>query len=155
MGLITEFFFGRLTKIQDEKIGKLTAKIKSDNPSLNYTWTGEYKLDGQAKPTVFILEGNDVGPYGEQLKSVHRIVDTLDGIISRVDKELKERLNIKQRFKYDWTKEFYVAAIVPCDPDVKGAGIQFEISLEPIKEDDTDYVGLIWNNDRLTEIEAK
>ena len=155
MGLISEFFFGRLTKIQDEKIGELKTKVKSDNPSINYTWTGEHKLDGQAKPTVFILEGNNIGPYGEQLKSVHRIVDTIGDIIARVDKELKERLNIKQRFKNDWTKEFYVAAIVPYDPDVKGVGIQFEINFEPIKEDDTDYVGLIWNNDRLTEIEAK
>lgn len=69
MGLISEFFFGRLTKIQDKKIGELKTKIKSDNSSINYTWTGEHKLDGQAKPTVFILEGNNLGPYGRANQS--------------------------------------------------------------------------------------
>lgn len=155
MGLISEFLFGRQIKIQDNKIGELTAKVNGDNPSINYTWTGEHNLTGQRKPTVFILEGNNVGPYRDQLKGVHRIVDTLDNIIAQVDKELKGRLNIKQRFKGDWTKEFYLAAITPYDPDVKGEGKQFEINFEPIREDDTDYVGLLWNNDRLTEIEAK
>jgi hypothetical protein len=155
MGLISEFIFGRQIKIQDDKLGELTAKVKSDNPSINYTWTGEHKLAGQIKPTVFILEGNNLGPYGEQLKAVHRIVDTLDNIIAQVDKELKGRPNIKQRFKGNWTKEFYLAAVTPYDPDVKGEGKQFEINFEPIKEDDTNYVGLLWNNDRLTEIEAK
>lgn len=155
MGIISEFFFGRPTKIQDEKIGELKTRIKSDNPSIKYTWTGEHNLDGQAKPTSFILEGNCSGPYGEQLRSVYRIVDTIDIILEQVDKELKEQPNIKQRFKSDWTKKFYLAAIVPFNPDVKGIGTQFEINFEPIDEDDTDYVGLIWDNDRLTEIEVK
>lgn len=155
MGLISDFLFGRQIKIQDNKIGELTTKVKGDNPSINCTWTGEHKLAGQKKPTAFILEGNNMGPYGDQLKGVHRIVDTLDSIIAQVDKELKGRLNIKQRFKDDWSKDFYLAAITPYDPDVKGEGKQFEINFEPIKENDTDYVRLLWDNGRLTEIEAK
>ena len=155
MGLISNFLFGREIKIQDNKIGVLTTKIKSDNPSINYTWTGEPKLAGQKKPTVFILEGNSLGPYKDQLKGVHRIVDTLDNIIYQIDKELKGRQKIKQRFMNDWTKDFYLAAITPYDPGVKGEGKQFEINFEPLDEDDTDYVGLLWNNDELKEIEAE
>lgn len=155
MGLISEFLFGRKIKIQDSKIGELTTRIKGDNPSKNYTWTGEHQLIGQGKPTVFILEGNNSGPYGDQLNGVHRIVDSLDEIIAKVDKELKGQLNIKQRFKDDWAKDFYLAAITPYNPNVKGEGKQFEINFEPISENDTDYIGLLWNNDNLTEIEAK
>jgi hypothetical protein len=154
MGL-GEFLFGRLIKINDDKLGELTTKVKSDNPSINYTWTGEHKLKGQRKPTVFILEGNSFGPHGDQLKSVYRIIDTLDDITTQVDKELKGRINTKPRYKGRWTNEFYLAAIVPYNRNVRGLGNQFEIQFEPIEVDDTDYVGLIWNNDRLTEIEGK
>jgi hypothetical protein len=154
MGL-SEFLFGRLIKISDDKLGELTTRVKNNNPSINCTWTGEHKLNGQGKPTVFILEGNNIGPYADQLKSVYRIIDTLDDITAQVDKELKGRLNTKPRYKGRWTNEFYLAAIVPYNPNVKCLGNQFEIQFEPIEEDDTDYIGLIWNNGRLTEIEGK
>ena len=152
---ILKFLFGLEVKIQDPIIGELTAIIRGDNPSINYTWTGEHKLEGQIKPTVFILEGNKDGPYREQLKSIHRIVDTLDNVIDQLDSNLKQQQKIKIQYKEEWMSDFYLAAIVPYNPDIKGVGQRFEINFEPVEEDRTDYISLIWDNDRLTEIEAK
>lgn len=72
-----------------------------------------------------------------------------------MEKELKGRMGIKQRFKNNWRSEFYLAAINPYDSDTLGVGKKFELSFESIIEDDTDYIGLIWDNGYLSEIEAK
>ena len=155
MGLISDFLFGRKISIQDSKIGELKTRVRGNNPSINYTWTGEYKLQGQKKPTIFILEGNNVEPYRSHLKGLHNIIDTLDNIVEQVDKELKGRPNVKQRFKENWVKDFYLAAITPYNPNTNEDGEQFELNFEPIIEDDTDYVGFLWNNGILAEVEAK
>ncbi len=155
MGLIKDILFGRKVTFYDDKIGELTARVKNENPSINYTWTCEFKLDGQKGETFFILEGNSTGPYNDQIKSVHQIVDSINEIISNVDKELKGRNDIKQIFKNDWINEFYLAAINPYNPDTLDIGRKFEINFEPVKKDNTDYIGLIWDNGSLTEIVAE
>jgi hypothetical protein len=151
MGLF-DFLFGRQVKFQDSIIGELTTKVKKDNPSINYTWTGSTKLTGQLKETFFILEGNNHGPYKDQLNSVHRIVDTLNDIIASVDREIKGMQNVKPRYMRDWTKEYHLAMVSPYDPNVKGVGKKFEVNFEPLDEKDLDYIGLIWDNGKLIEI---
>jgi hypothetical protein len=152
MGLIRDYLFGRQIKFQDSKLGELTTKIKTENPSINYTWAGTIKLSGQRKETYFILEGNSTGPYKSQLGSVHRIIDSLDNIIVTIDKELKGRQNIKPRFMKEWTKDYHLGMVTPYDPYVKGIERKFELNFEPLDEDDLEYVNLVWDNDRLVEI---
>ena len=155
MGLISDFLFGRHITIENERIGRLKARVKGDNPSINCTWTSEHQLAGQARPTVFILEGNNKGPHKEQLDSIYKIIDTLNDIVVQVDKRLKTKSDIKERYRRDWTKEFFLSAIYAYDPFTKGIERQFEVNFEPITGEDTDYITMIWDKGRLTEIEAK
>ncbi len=154
MSFLKDMLFGKKVSFIDTKIGELTARVKNDNSSINYTWSGEYMLSGQKKPTVFILEGNAEGPYKQQLASVYRIVDTLDSIILWVDSQLKQKENFKPIFK-DWKDTFYLAAITPYNPDTIDIRNMFEITFEPVIEKEIHYLGLTWVNDRFSEFVAK
>lgn len=153
MGFIKDFFWGKKIKINDDKIGELTARIKNKDISVNYTWTGEHKLDGQKKETFFILEGNSLGPYKEQLISVHRIVDTINDIITQLNKEFKNKQTIREKFKGDWAREYYLAAITSYNTRKNIISGMFEITIEFL--DDDAYAIFIWNGDMITEIIAK
>ncbi len=150
MGL-KEFFFGKQIVFSDKLIGNLETRIKIDNPTINYTWVGETQLTGQKRKTVFILEGNSQGPYKNQLKSVQRIVQNIENITKEIDLELKAAKSVKLRFKHNWVKDFYLAAITPNDTREN----KFEVNFEPIDENDSGYVLFLWANDRISEIESK
>ena len=153
MELIKRILFGRKIKINDNRIGELSSRIKSDNLSVEYTWYGEYKLIGQNKVTAFYLNGNCLGPYSEQLRSVHRVVDTLNDIFLKIDVELKKRQDVKDRFKIDWRNDFYLAAIYSDIQDSSLFSNRLELSFEALDDEDLNAIGLIWQNDKLIEIE--
>jgi len=150
MGL-KKFFWGKQVVFTDKLIGILKTRVKNENPSINYTWIGENLLNGQKRKTVFILEGNSQEPYKNQLKSVYRIVQDLENITRQINFELKSSKYTNPRFKHDWLKDFYLAAITPNDVREN----RFEVSIEPINENDTGYVSFLWANGRISEIEAK
>ena len=144
MGL-KEFLFGKKREIYDERIGKLTTRVKNENPSINYTWSSEHQLFGQAKPTVFIMEGNVNGPAKNQLNSIYNIIDTLDEIIEHIIQATKTTIKIKENF--------YLTAVLSSNYETKRNEKEFEINFEPINEDSKQYISLMWNNGNLTEIE--
>lgn len=148
---IKEFLFGKEIVFSDKIIGELKARIKNRNPSINYTWTGEHQFSKQKKKTVFILEGNVNGPYKEQLKSVHRIIEDLDNITNNVNAEIRINKRPNERFNNNWIKEFYLAAITPIEIRENN----FEVTFEPINDEDISYVSFTWTKDRITEIELK
>ncbi|MTI29520.1 hypothetical protein [Xanthovirga aplysinae] len=150
MEIIKKILFGKKINFQDPKIGTLTTRIKSNNPSIEYTWTGEYLIDDQKKETVIILEGNLNGPHKAQLNSAYRIVDELDSIIERVDNELKENASNYKKIK-NWKEEFYFAAVTPYDQREN----KFELNFEPIDSNNNRYVSLIWSNGQINEVEGK
>ena len=143
--------FGKEKKFTDNKIGILKSRIKNENPSINHTWTGESLLPDQKKKTVFILEGNFRGPYKNQLESVHRIIEGLNSIIQKIQIEINNNKPVKTQLSKDWIKGFYLAAITPMEI----RETKFEVTFEPLNDKDTGYIGLIWENGKITEIEVK
>lgn len=151
MGLIKDFLFGRKIKFHDNIIGELSTRVKSENPSNEYTWAGDHLLQNQACKTVFILEGNINGPYKLQLAAVYKIVNDLQHILTEVNDELKVKHPKKHLDLKDWTLEFYLAAITPNDVRTN----QFEVTFEPADKDDLRFVSFLWTNGRISEVEAK
>lgn len=153
MGWLSDLFMGKEKKFNDEKLGLLSTRVKRNKLKTSYTWLGEKILANQLKPTFFILEGDYDGPYLSHIKSLHRIIDTLDIITEQI--KLSEVIHIiKQKYNDDWPNEFYLASIVPYDPSTKGESKQFEINFDSTNKDETDYISLLWNNDTISEIEA-
>ncbi|MFN7117328.1 MAG: hypothetical protein ACK4TA_11050 [Saprospiraceae bacterium] len=148
---IKQFLFGKEVRFYDPILGELKTRVKKANTTVSYTWTGEYILPGQKKKTFFIVEGNYLAPDKVQLNSLYYIIENLDEIIAKVDTELKAKPSVKSRFKQQWSDAFYLAAILPYAAD---GGNAFELSFEPLAEEDTDYVGLIWQNGILIDIIA-
>lgn len=151
MRFIKNILFGRKIIFNDPLIGALTTRIKSENPSIEYTWNGESLLPGQKSKTVFILEGNAKGPYKLQLESVSKIIQDLDNICATVDSQLKVISSKKHDVVTGWLSEFYLAAITPNDVPTN----EFEITFEPTKSDDLRYVSFLWTNGKISEIETK
>ena len=148
MGFFNDILFGKQVIVLDQILGELKTRIKNENPSDNYTWTSENWIDGQRKKTVFILEGNYLGPDKNHLKSIYRIIENLQEIMETVDQKIKgSDLN----FNREWNNEFYLAAITP----IARQDNQFEVTFEPLNEDSIEYVSFTWENDKITEIEAK
>jgi hypothetical protein len=148
---IKDYLFGQIEVFNDDLVGKLTARIKNRNPSINYTWVGEHLLSGQKKPTVFIMEGNSAGPYKDQLISTQSIVKSFTEIEEDICSNLKSQEGIKPRFISNWTSDFFISAIVP---NTQNEG-SFEIIYEPVDPDDLDCVSCVWKNGQLTKIEGK
>lgn len=153
MGLIKDIIFGRQINIHDSRIGELTTRVKNTHPSVNYIWTGSYKLSGQKKETIFLLNGNSAGPYREQLNSVYRIIDTLGSIITSLDLEISVRQNVNSKFKNEWTKDYYLASVSSYDHKDRDNNKKFEMSFEPLNENSEYFIDLFWENDKLTNIE--
>lgn len=148
MGFFGDILLGKQVTVLDKILGELKTRIKKENPSTNYTWTSENLISGQRKKTVFILEGNYLGPDKIQLKSVYRIIDNLQEIMKTVDRKIKlTNLN----YYSEWSKEFYLAAITP----IAWQDNHFEVTFEPLNEDSVRYVSFVWGNDKITEIEVK
>lgn len=150
MSIISNFLFGKKVFIEDSVIGTLEARIKSKNPSIKYTWLSEHLIPNQKAKTVFILEGNINGPSKQQLGSAYRIVTELESITDEIDSQLSKKDLIYAKLS-DWKKTFYFAALTSYEERAN----EYEINFEPIDEDDTRYIGCIWSNGRITEVEAK
>ena len=150
MGILERLLFGKKITILDERIGTLSSRIKSKDPSIECTWISEHLIPDQQQKTVFILEGNINGPYNSQLKSVYRIIEELKHIIENVDNELRKTSTKYEKLK-NWKGEFYLAALTPNEVSRN----EFEVSFEPFDDDDTRYVSLLWRDGNLSEIEGK
>lgn len=148
MGFFSDILLGKQVSVLDKILGELKTRIKNENPTVNYTWTSENLISGQPKKTVFILEGNCLGPDKNQLKSFYRIIDNLYEIIKTADQKIKVT-NLK--FNREWSSEFYLAAITP----IARQDNQFEVTFEPLNEDSVEYVSFTWENDKIFEIESK
>lgn len=150
MEILKKLLFGEKITVKDERIGTLSSRIKSRNPSKEYSWISEHLLPEQQQKTVLILEGNFNGPYDSQFKSVYRIIEEFKLIIEDVDYELKKNSSKYEKIK-NWKSEFYLAALTPNDVNRN----EFEINFEPFDKDDTRYVSLLWRNGNLSEIEGE
>ena len=150
MGIISNLLFGKKAYINDPIIGTLDTRIKSKNPSIGYTWTSEHLLPNQKNKTVFILEGNVNGPTKKQLESAYKIVNELESIVEKIDSELAKTEATYSKLN-DWNNSFYFAALTSCEERTN----EFEINFEPVDPEDTRYVGCIWSNGRITEVEGK
>ena len=150
MEFIKKLLFGRPTYFEDFKIGKLKTRVKSENPSIEYTWVGEHLLPHQKEKTVFILEGNIYGPSKSQLESAHKILDELQSIVENIDAKLQSNSSNYSKIS-DWKENFFFTAVTPNNQRNNG----FELNFEPLDQDDTRYVGCMWTNGRITEIEGK
>jgi len=148
---LMEFFFGKKVIFSDKLIGNLETRIKNQNVSINCTWTCENLLESQKRKTVFILEGNRNGPYKNQLKSVHRIIQNLENITRQIYLSSHKSKPTKDKLKSVWVKDFYLAAITPNDIRENS----FELNFEPINKNDNGYISFIWTNDRISNIELK
>lgn len=149
MEILKKLLFGKKISIQDEQIGVLSCRVKSINPSKEYTWVSEHLLAKQAQKTIFILEGNCTGPYPSQLKAVYRIIDELSLIIEKVDGELRKNHSKYKKLNH-WTNNFYLAALTPNDVSKN----EFEICFDPFSEENTQYISLIWENGNIREIKV-
>jgi hypothetical protein len=147
-GFLSDFLLGKQVTVLDKVLGELKTRIKKKNPSVNYTWVSQNLIVGQGKKTVFILEGNYLGPDKNQLKSVYRILENLQEIVKTVDQKLK---GTNWTFKSEWSSEFYLASVTPFARQHN----QFEVTFEPVNEESDEYVSFVWEKDRITEIEAK
>lgn len=139
--------WGTQTTIHNERIGSLSTRIKTTDPSKSYSWTSGHLLLGEQHPTFFLLEGNYEGPYPSQLTSVYKILDTLSEIREKADRELKKDMLLLEKL-WDWKNTFYLASITPEDVDKN----EFELSFEPEDPSDTRCVMMIWTNGKLTDI---
>jgi hypothetical protein len=148
MGFFSDILLGKQVTVLDKILGELKTRIKNENPSANYTWTSEHLISGQRKKTVFILEGNYLGPDKNQLKSVYRIIDNLQEIMKTVDQKIK---GTDLNFNREWSNEFHLAAITP----IARQDNRFEVTFEPLNEDSVEYVSFVWENEKITEIVAK
>ena len=148
MSFFNDILFGKQVIVLDQILGELKTRIKNENPQTNYTWTSKNLIVRQRKKTFFILEGNYLGPDKNQLKCIYRIIDNLPEIIKTVDQKIKIT---DLKFNREWNNEFYLAAITP----IARQDNQFEVTFEPLNEDSIEYVSFTWENDKITEIEAK
>lgn len=135
------------------KIGELSARVKKEHPSIVCTWSSSFKLPGQKQETTFIMEGNYLGPYKDQLKAVHKIVDTLDSVVAEVSQNLKDKVDVTSKLGIDWKNSFHLSAVMYCTINNNELGNSFEVSLDPIKEEG-DCVTWIWDDGKITEIEV-
>ena len=150
MGL-KNILFGKKKIISDKKIGDLKARIKNNNPSINYTWTSEFLLSGEENETVIMLEGNANGPYKNQLNAVYSIVDNLKKLREQILIDSK-RLNLENlKYNSNRIKDFYFAAITPIDITENS----FEVNLEPVSGDEDGYVLFKWKNNQVSDLEIK
>ena len=138
--------FGRKVSFEDPVLGTFETRVRSENPSIERTWYGGNKLEGQQSETTFILEGNFNGPNKLDLESVKRIVSELSQIVSEIDTELSKKPQYSKIS--DWTKTFFLSAVMPYE---RG----FEICFEPVNSDDIRTVNCFWVNGRISEIEGK
>ena len=148
MGFFSDILLGKQVTVLDKILGELKTRIKNENPSDSYTWTSENLIAGQGKVTVFILEGNYLGPDKNQLKSIYRILENIEEILKTVDMKIK---GTNLNFNLEWRNEFHLAAITP----VAFQNNKFEVTFEPLNEESVEYVSFVWENDKITEIEAK
>jgi len=148
--ILERLLFGKKITIKDERIGTLSSRINSINPSEECTWISEHLIPVQQQKTVFILEGNINGPYYSQLKTVYRIIEELKLIIENADNELSKNSSKYEKLK-NWKDKFYLAALTPYDVSRN----EFEINFKPYDNDDTRYISLLWRNGCLSEIESK
>lgn len=147
---IKDFLFGREVVIPDQRIGSLTARIRSKAPNQSYSWTSEHHLPGQNGKTSFILEGDSRGPFQTQLRSIYQILDELPLIREKADRELKKNADLYEPLK-NWQDSFYLSSLLPLDVEKN----EFELSFEPVNPTDTRYVLLEWRDGQLAEVEGK
>ena len=147
---LNDLIWGKKATVSNSRIGLLSSRVKSTDPSRSYTWTSNQLLPGQSLPTFFIVEGNYLGPFPHQLQSIYQILDMLPAIMENADRELRRNAHTYENLK-DWKNTFYCAAITPLDVEQR----EFELDFEPADESDTRYVLVSWKNGQLTEIEGK
>lgn len=148
MGFLSDILLGKQVVVLDKVLGELKTRMRKEDQSANYTWTSESLIAGQRKKTLFILEGNYLGPDNNQLKSVYQIISSLQEIVKTVDQNIKAtNLN----YNREWSNEFYLAAITP----ITRRDNQFEVTFESLDEDSVEYISFIWENDKIFEIEAE
>ncbi len=142
--------FGKKIFVQDEILGTLSTRIKSKHPDKIYIWTSEHRLTNNKRETVFLFEGNTSGPTKSHLEIAYRIVKEIESIKDQADIELRKDITKYEKLK-NWKSDFYFSALTPFDISRN----EFEVNFEPIDDNDTRYVGLIWANGILREIEGK
>lgn len=147
MGVLRDFFFGKMVRIKDPILGDLETRVKGDNITKVYTWTSEHLIPGQLEKTVFILEGNLTGPYKSQLQAVYRIIYNLQDLIQTVDLKIK---NTKPTYNQYWSTQYYLAAITPVDVEKS----QFEVCFDSLAPGEGNSVSFFWENDVISEISA-
>lgn len=147
--MILNWLFGKKKIVQDDVLGSLSARIKSTDPSKEYTWSSEQLISGQRKATVFLLEGNHAGPYGAQKKSVYKIIEDIDKIISEVDIELMKKPAVYDTLR-SWKTAFHFEVVYPFDVQRD----EFELTFSPLEENDERWVSVIWCGGQLKEISS-
>ncbi len=144
MKKIVEYIFGKKLHIRDERIGSLSARIRSKDPSKEYTWSSETTILNQSRKTVFLLNGNHNGPFESQLRLAYRIIDEFDSIIKQTDIEIRKKTN---EFG-NWKNELYLSAIMPNIHQTN----EFELVFDSTNSESTRNIGMIWADGTIKEI---
>ncbi len=148
---LKDLFFGKKKEIHDSLIGILKTRIKNENLNINYVWYGENHIKSQKRQTVFILEGNSLGPFSSQLSQVHKIINEIDEIYKKTEIGISGSLIGKNELITNFRNNFYLASITPWKVD-EGS---FEINFEPIMDDESGYISFIWKNSEISDLNYK
>jgi hypothetical protein len=107
------------------------------------------RINNQSE-TFIVAEGNNNVPYNKHLESISEIVTHWQTkYLKLIDEEIK-RLKINQKFKFEnWETDFYLGQITPLDDNKP----YFELTLEPINKNETDFIGIEIDNNKVTKIE--
>lgn len=149
MGTIKDLLFGKEYQFEDPKLGEFKTRIRNVNQPKDHTWSGTFFINGQKSETVIIVEGNVEGPFKDQLKAIHSIVDSIDIINQKVDSEWKISQDSNGNYEESWLLNYYFAAVIPR----KIENNSFEINYESNNENSSKMISLIWENSRVSEFE--
>ena len=144
-------FLGTKKTFKHSVLGVLTSeRIKGNNQTKKYSWFGAVNLNNYQKETFIVAEGNNNAPSKKHLEYISEIVTNWNTkYLKQIDQEIKKQ-KISQKPKFEnWENDFYLGQITPLDDNKP----HFELTLEPINENKTDFIGIEIDNNKVTKIE--
>ena len=148
---ILDILLGKKKTFTHSVLGVLTSdRIKGNNQTKKYSWFGSVKINNYTKETFIVAEGNNITPSNSQLESISEIVNNWENkYLNLIDEKIKmQKINQKPKFA-NWKTDFYLGQITPLD-DKKS---HFELTIEPINKNETDFIGIEIDNNKVTKIE--
>jgi hypothetical protein len=150
MNLI-DSLFGKKRTFNHPIIGILKSqRIKGNNLIKNYTWYGNIILNNNSQETTIILEGNNSSPFPNHLDFISLLIENWNNeYLPKIENKINEN-GINKIEKYsNWKNNFYLSAIYP----LNNKSSDFELTLEPLDNEKTDFIGIEIKNNIITRIE--